>query len=33
MQNLVIDIGDVADKGDVIARFGKPSAQDIEINT
>jgi hypothetical protein len=31
MQNLVIDIGDVTDKGDVIAALGKPATQDIEI--
>ena len=33
MQNLVINIGDVTDKCYVVAGFGQPAAQNIEVNT
>ena len=32
MQNLVIDIGYVANKGDVVAALHQPAAQDVEVN-
>jgi hypothetical protein len=32
MQNLVINIGHIADEGDVIAALDEPAAQDIEVN-
>lgn len=32
MQNLVIDIGDVTNKGDVISALCEPAAQNVEVN-
>ena len=33
MEDLVIDIGDIADKGDVITALHQPTTQNIEVNT
>ena len=33
MQDLVIDIGDIADHRDVIASCSKPTTQNIEVHT
>jgi hypothetical protein len=32
MQNLVIDIGDVTDKCDVVSALDKPATQNIEVH-
>ena len=33
MQNLVVDIRYVANKGDVVAALHQPAAQDVEVNS
>jgi len=33
MQNLVINICDVTDKGDVVTTLSKPATQNIEVHT